>query len=153
MQLTLKRKYKKDQYTIGNLYINGTWFCNTLEDKDRGLSSTMSYAQIAAKKVKDKTAIPIGIYTIQLNVYSPRFGSKPYYIKTCNGYLPRLIDVPCYEGVLIHVGNTAEDTSGCILVGENKAVGKVLNSKEVFERLYKILKEASKKEIITIKIE
>ena len=144
MKLVLDRKWCKDTYSIGNLYIDGVKFCNTLEDKDRGLNSSMSTTEIISKKVKSKTAIPKGTYEVTLNGVSPRFGSKQ----------PRLLGVKGFDGVLIHAGNTAADTDGCISVGENKAGGKVLNSKVTYNNLYAKLKSAADKgEQITITIQ
>lgn len=153
MELTINRKYKGDTYTIGDLDIDGKWFCNTLEDKDRGLNSNMPLSDILKIKKPSVTAIPRGTYKITLDVISPRFGSRPFYKETCGGKLPRLLDVKGFDGVLIHTGNSAEDSSGCILVGLNKAKGKVLESQDTFRKLYAKLKEAHDKgEVLTIKI-
>lgn len=141
MILTLRRIAKKPDYTIGKLYIDGEHFCDTLEDTDRGLSQGQSVDALRRMKIKSSTAIPIGRYKITLSVVSPRFGSRAQY-KSIGGRLPRLLDVPAFEGVLIHIGNTAKDTEGCILVGENKVVGKVINSTATFNRLYDRLKRA-----------
>lgn len=153
MELFLERKYKKSNYTIGNLYIDGEFFCSTLEDKDRNLNSNMTEEQIRSKKVYGETSIPIGIYTIDMNTVSPKFRSKSW-AKPYGGKLPRLLNVKGFEGVLIHVGNTIKDTLGCILVGENKVKGQVINSTVTFNKLMKILLEASLKGetiILTIK--
>lgn len=140
MQILVKRIAKKATYTIGKLYINGKYFCDTIEDKDRGLTSDMSLNKIRSLKVPSETAIPTGTYTVTLNVVSPRLSKKQFYRDYANGgRVPRLIDVKGYDGVLIHVGNTALDSSGCLLVGENKRVGEVINSKETFKKLYKEL--------------
>jgi hypothetical protein len=85
-----------------------------------------------------------------LDVVSNRFKDKAQY-QFCKGFLPRLINVPAFEGVLIHIGNTPKDTEGCILVGENKVVGQVLNSTQTFRRLYDILKKATDYIYIDIK--
>lgn len=139
MELRLKRIAKKETYTIGRLYVDGEYFCDTIEDKDRGLRQDLSLKENTAMKVKGVTAIPTGRYQVTLGVRSPRFAQKKQY-EFCKGYLPRLIGVPAFDGVLIHIGNTAKDSEGCILVGQNKAVGKVLNSGETFRRLYNVLK-------------
>lgn len=142
MNITLKRVAKKSSYTIGKMYINGTYFCDTLEDTDRGIANNMSSTLIKSKKVYSKTAIPTGTYKIVLNV-SPKF----------KRILPRLIDVPGFDGVLIHRGNTAEDTAGCILVGENKVVGKVINSTQYELKIVKLIQQAlDRHESITISI-
>ena len=150
MEILLIRKYKKPTYTVGNLYINGKWIANTLEDVDRNLNSSMSVEQIKAIKKPNETAIPTGTYEVTLDIFSPKFGNKSFYKKTCNGKLPRILNVKGFDGVLIHCGNTNLDTSGCILVGRNLEKGKVLKSQETFEKLYKILKE--NKNNLTIKI-
>lgn len=142
VKLHLFRDYKKKDYTIGNLYVNGQRFCNTLEDTDRGLSMNDSLFTIKASKVYGKTAIPTGVYRIDMNTVSPKYSLKSKY-QFCEGRVPRLINVPGFSGVLIHIGNGSEDTDGCILVGENKAKGKVLNSTETFKKLYSILDEAN----------
>lgn len=153
MKLTLKRIAKRDTYTIGKLYINGEYFCDTLEDKDRGLKQSMSLSEIKAKKVYGKTAIPAGEYEITLHIISPKYSKKPWFVKFCGAKMPRILNIPGYDGVLIHEGNSDKDTCGCILVGKNTVVGKVLESKNTFAKLYPILKATSDKgERITINI-
>lgn len=132
MQILIQRHALKTGYTIGRMEINGRYFCDTLEDTDRGLSEEMSEDEIAALKVKGATAIPIGTYRIDMQTRSPRFGRV----------LPRLLGVKGYAGVLIHSGNTADDTEGCILVGENRERGKVLNSRATLEHLLAFLRAA-----------
>lgn len=150
MDLLLKRIARRDTYTIGKLYIDGVYFCDTIEDCDRGLDQSLPVSVNKKKKVYGKTAIPTGRYQVTLSMQSPRFSKKKQY-DFCGGYLPRLINVPAFEGVLIHIGNTAEDSCGCILVGRNKVVGKVLESTATFHALYEKLKAA--KGYIFIKIE
>lgn len=149
MKLKLHRTFKGDSYTIGKLYIDGEYFCDSLEDKDRGLDDKMSLWSIKQIKVKDQTAIPTGTYTVTLAVQSSKYSHKKQY-DFCKGYLPRLIDVPCFEGILIHIGNKAGDSSGCILVGENKVKGQVINSTATFKKLYERLKSATEEIIIDI---
>ena len=142
MEIRINRIASKELYTIGNLYINGTYFCDTLEDADRGLTDTMEIDEILENKLKGITAIPTGKYDVILT-FSPRF----------KRVLPLLLSVKGFEGIRIHAGNTAEDTEGCLLVGENKEKGKVLNSRATFERLMAILLECEKKkEKVTITI-
>lgn len=141
MELLVVRYHKKPNYTIGKLFINGEYFCDTLEDTDRGLANTMPTSQIQAAKRKGTTAIPTGRYLMELTV-SPRFGRT----------LPVLIGVKGFDGIRIHRGNTHEDTEGCILVGENKAVGKVLNSANTEEQLMDRLKTTNHGEKIYITI-
>lgn len=144
MKITLKRIYTNNQYTIGHIYIDGTYVCDCIEDADRGLRDAMNLDEIRAKKIKDRTAIPQGNYKVTMNVISPRFSKKKYYKDFCGGRLPRILNVKGFDGVLIHIGNTDKDSSGCIIVGYNKEKGKVLNSKEAFEKLYRMLDSANR---------
>ena len=93
MILTLDRKYKLPTYTIGKLYIDGEYFCDTLEDKDRGLTDNMTVGEISKIKIKNETAIPTGTYSITLNIVSPRFSVSSFYKQVCNGKLPRILNV------------------------------------------------------------
>lgn len=150
MRLTLKRTYKGKDYTIGHLYVDGVYFCDTLEDTDRDLSDAMTEREILSRKVAGKTAIPRGTYFVDTKTVSPRFKARKW-AKANGGRVPRLQGVRGFVGVLIHPGNTAADTEGCILVGENKEKGKVLDSVETYARLFALLDKAP--EYITIKIE
>ncbi len=150
MELTLNRIARRDTYTIGRLYVDGVRFCDTLEDTDRGLDQSMDIAVLRAKKRRGITAIPTGRYKVTLGVKSPKFSQKKAY-NFCGGYLPRLINVPAYDGVLIHIGNYPKDTEGCILVGKNTKVGAVLESTTTFKALYEKLKSAKEDIYITIK--
>lgn len=153
MELIVDRKWKRQSYTISNLTIDGKWFCNVLEDTDRGLDDSMSLAKIKELKKPSITAIPKGTYEITLDVISPRFCTKTFYKQVCDGKLPRLLNVKGFEGILIHAGNTDKDTDGCLLVGQNKVKGQVINSQATFKELYKLLKDKHDKgEKITIKI-
>lgn len=141
MKLRLVRRFFADTYTVGTLYINDVRFCDTLEDKNRDLNKNGKFDG-GEKKVYSETAIPFGAYEVVLT-RSPKFGRD----------LPRLLNVPGFEGVLIHRGNTPKDTAGCILVGENKAKGKVLNSTKYEVELVKRCREAQlRKEKIIIMI-
>lgn len=135
LNIRIDRIAKKSTYTIGKLYLNGVYFCDTLEDTDRGLTQGMPLQKIKDLKIKGATAIPKGKYKVTMNVVSPRFSKRATY-QFCQGKLPRLLNVDGYEGVLIHIGNTAKDTEGCILVGQNKVVGQVINSTVTFQKLY-----------------
>lgn len=153
MKILVKRVGKKEKYTIGKLYVDDVYVCDTIEDKDRCLTQNTSLNEIKKKKVYGQTAIPTGTYDVTLNVVSSKFGQKPYFKALCGGKLPRLLNVPGFDGVLIHTGNDEDDSYGCIIVGYNKVVGKVIESKKAFEKLYPILKKASSKgEKITIQI-
>lgn len=137
MNILVDRKWKKDTYTIGKLYVDDVPFCETLEDIDRGLKQSMSPYQIKKLKKTGVTAIPTGTYNIRMDIVSNKYSKKDWYVKNCHGArLPRLENVPGFEGILIHPGNTDKDTEGCILVGRNKVKGQVINSKETFLQLY-----------------
>ena len=134
MKLKVERRFLGPDYTIGTLEVDGKYFCDTLEDRVRDLSRE--------KKVPGETAIPAGRYDVVVNI-SPRFKRK----------LPRLLNVPGFEGILIHRGNTPGDTAGCILVGENKAKGRVINSTPYELRLTEMIERAQTAgESITIEI-
>lgn len=139
---------------MSNLYIDGKWFCNCLEDTDRGLDNSMSEDMIRTLKKPSITAIPRGTYEITLDVVSPKFSRYDFYKDVCNGKVPRLKNVKGFDGILIHAGNTDRDSSGCLLVGQNKVKGQVVNSKETFKQLYNLLQDRkSRGEKIIIKIE
>ena len=154
LELLLDRKYKKETYTIGNLYVDGEWFCNTLEDKDRGLKSSMSLEEINKIKVYAETAIPAGRYVVRMDVVSPKYNRVKWYKDNFGGRMPRLENVKGFSGILIHPGTTAVDSAGCIIVGLNKKKGNVLESRATFQKLWKKLEEAHKrKETIYLTIE
>lgn len=141
MKLTLKRRFLGETYTIGSLFIDGQYFCDTLEDKVRDINRNGCFDNGEAK-VQHETAIPYGTYQVVVNL-SPKFKRN----------LPRLLSVPSFDGVLIHRGNTDKDSSGCILVGENKVKGKVINSTQSEVKIVEILTAAQNRhEQITIEI-
>ena len=143
MKILVKRIAKKPTYTIGKLYVDGKYVCDTLEDKDRNLNQKMPLSEIKKLKVYGQTAIPTGTYKVNMNIVSPSFSKKEFYKQFCGGKLPRLMNVPGFDGILIHVGDGprgAELTQGCILVGQNKIVGQLINGKETFKKLYNMLK-------------
>lgn len=155
MKLTVERKWPKETYTIGRLYVDGELFCNTLEDRDRGLRQGDSLASIKVRKVYGETAIPKGTYRVAMNTVSPKYAAVDWYKNLCGGKMPRIVNVPGFDGILIHPGgsNGPLDTMGCILVGKNTIVGKLTESKATFQKLYKRMKAASDRgETITIEI-
>lgn len=109
MKITIKRTFKGAEYTIGKLYIDGAYFCDTLEDTVRP----------AGVKIAGKTAIPAGTYKVKKTM-SPRFKK----------ILPEILNVKNFSGVRIHAGNTHADTEGCVLLGLNKVKGQVIHSQD-----------------------
>lgn len=142
MNILLKRIAKKETYTIGKLYIDDVYFCDTIEDKDRGLNQGMPINDIKKKKVYGETAIPTGTYSLVID-YSSRFKRR----------MAHILNVPGYEGIRIHTGNTAKDSLGCIIVGKNKVVGKVIESKVTYDKLFPLLEKAYKEGKINIIIQ
>lgn len=120
MKIKVVRIYKGETYTIGKMYLNGEYFCDTLEDAVRPV------------KIPNETAIPAGIYKV-IVTYSPKFKRD----------LPLLIDVPNYTGIRIHNGSNKDHTSGCILVGFNKTKGQLTDSYIMSKLLTKRLKSLS----------
>jgi hypothetical protein len=127
MKITVKRLHKTEHSTIGELSIDGKFECYTLEDKERDV------------KIKSETAIPKGEYKVIIN-QSNRF----------KRLLPLLLNVPNFEGVRIHAGNSNHDTEGCVLVGTTRTIDYIGNSRLAFERLFKKMQKAKE---ITLKIE
>lgn len=149
MNILVNRIAKLPTYTIGKLYIDGKYICDTLEDVDRGLLQNMSIKEINSRKVYGSTAIPAGTYLISMDIVSPKFKNRTW-AKPYGGKLPRLLNVPGFEGVLIHVGNTPEDTLGCILVGRNTIKGQVCDSTANFKLLMRYLINTNETITITI---
>jgi len=142
MELVLRRIFLGEEYTVGHLWADGRYVCDTLEPVDRGLDCGMKLSEILGmKRERGVMAIPTGVYSVTLEVKSPRFGNWPQYA-FCEGRLPRLVDVPGYEGVLLHIGNYREDTQGCVLVGRNLVRGQLLSSAVTFRSLYGLLEAA-----------
>ncbi|MBR4814115.1 MAG: hypothetical protein IKZ67_01475 [Paludibacteraceae bacterium] len=133
MELKLVRKWKKDNYTIGVLSIDGQYECEVLEDKDRGLDNAMSPEEITRLKQHGRTAIPRGRYKVIFSP-SPKFGKCSYAIES---KIPLLLGVKGFSSIRMHAGNTDGDTEGCLLLGENKAKGMVLNSAKTCARVFR----------------
>jgi hypothetical protein len=132
MEIKVLRRYRAPKYTIGTMYVDGRRFSDTLEDRDRDKNRDGDLSDPGEKKVYAETAIPYGRYLVTLR-HSPKFGRK----------LPYINNVPHFEGILIHRGNTPADSAGCILVGENKVVGQVINSTPYEQYLVKLMAEAA----------
>lgn len=131
MEIQLIRKYRKTNYTIGQLFINGQYFSDTLEDTDRGLKDSMNLEEIKRIKVFGNTCIPYGTYKVSIT-YSPKFKKN----------LPLINNVKGFEGIRIHSGNTSYDTQGCVLLGFNKVKGKVINSKDTVDKFINLVQKA-----------
>lgn len=143
MEITLKRKTRKTDFTIGELFIDGVFQCYVLEDKDRGLKSSMSLSEIAGIKVPAETAIPTGKYEVVMS-FSNRFQKN----------LPLLLDVPGFAGVRIHSGNTTAHTEGCLLPGltKDETKGEVYQSRNATTAIISKINSAVKKEKVFISI-
>ena len=128
MKIKLVRIAFKETYTIGKLYVDGKYVCDTIEDKDRGLDNSMTVNEILRKKIKGQTAIPTGHYIIEIT-YSPKFKRM----------MPLLLGVKGFSGIRIHSGNTAKDSEGCLLVGKNTQVGMVTESRNTYQRLFAMM--------------
>ena len=140
MRLRLKRTALKAKYTIGHLYdvTNGkrVYICDVIEDKVRDINHNGVFDGNEVK-VPSETAIPYGTYQVTLNVKSPKFSNytRYPYARKYKGYLPRLLNVKHFEGILIHCGRTEKSSAGCLIVGYNKVVGAVINSEQAFTKL------------------
>ena len=140
MKIKVVRQVFTDKSTIGSLYLNDVFFCYTLEDKDRGLDQSQSLIMIQAKKLFGITAIPYGKYPLIVNK-SPKFGRL----------LPRLQGIKGFDGVLIHRGNSAEHSHGCILVGYKKGTDCIMESTKAEADLITILQKESTHTIEIVK--
>lgn len=128
------RKYRKAEHTISELYKGSEFVCNILEDPVRVLvdkNGDGDFDDAGEGKIKGRTAIPKGRYRIKMYM-SPRF----------RRLLPMLMDVPGFKYILIHAGNTVEDTDGCLLPGLNRAKGMVLDSRKYENILVNEIKDA-----------
>lgn len=136
MTIELNTIFKGDKYTISKLYIDGKYYCDTIEDTVRDLPLECPYTSRGQscrcnEKIYSETAIPAGTYKVIVTM-SNKFGRE----------LPLLVDVPHFLGIRIHRGNTSKDSSGCIIVGENKVKGTVINSTKYEIDITKKIKEA-----------
>lgn len=127
MKIQVKRVARKGTYTVGKVYIDGKYFCDSLEDTDRGVNQTMPFTPTGGakgywvtadnsviEKVYGKTAIPTGLYDV-----------TTYYWEKHKCYVPMLLRVPGFTGILMHNGMTADHSEGCILLGKNNIVGRL----------------------------
>lgn len=142
MKLLLRRRYLGPDYTIGSLSIDGIYLCDTIEDKVRDLNQDGDLDDAGEGKIFGETAIPFGAYDVELSM-SPKF----------KRLLPMVLNVKHFTGIRIHRGNTAQDSHGCILPGENKVKGKVLYSTKYEKEIVKLMRDATKQgEPISIEI-
>ena len=154
MKIEHQRVYNRNSngraYSISHVYIDGVYSHDTIEDYDRGLDQSMTAAQVARIKVKSKTAIPTGTYTVNLNRVSPKFSTSYFYKNICKGKVPCLDPVVGFSGILIHCGINENSSAGCVIVGKNKIVGQVNDSQNTFIAFYKkMIAAANKGEKIT----
>lgn len=151
MKIEHVRIFNCASYCISHIYVDGKYVCDSVEDTDRGLDQKMPLSEIKKKKVYKMTAIPTGTYTLTLNIQSPKFSQMAYYKGFCNGFMPRLLEVPGYDGILIHCGSNANSSAGCVIVGLNKIKGCVVDSRKTWEMLMNnyLLPAKKRKEKIT----
>lgn len=131
MRVLIDRKWKKDAYTIGRVYVDDAFLCNSIEDKDRGLEQYMSVGEIDRLKVYGETAIPRGKYKVTMT-YSPKY----------KRVMPQVMNVKGFSGIRIHSGNTAKDSLGCVLLGDNTKPGWISNSRKRCAEFEKMLNAA-----------
>lgn len=141
MEIKVIRKTFTKESTIGEMFINGTFFCYTLEDYDRDSNKDGDLNDTGETKVYGLTAIPRGIYKLVLS-FSNRFQK----------YLPEIQNVKGFEGIRIHAGNKAADSHGCILLGTTKGTDFVGASVAAMTKFMAELKRVEKTEKITIEI-
>lgn len=141
MTIRIDRQWKKAEYTISRVYVNGRYYgCNALEDTDRGLLQAMQIAEIQKRKIKGKTAIPRGYYDVKIT-WSEKYQRN----------MPLVVDVPGFSGIRLHSGNSAKDTEGCILFGKNDKVGWISDSRYWTDKIYRLINTAlAKGEKITL---
>ena len=131
LHFLLDRKWRKETYTIGRLYVNGEFLCNTIEDVDRKLNQNMSATEIQRIKVAAETAIPTGTYAMRVTM-SPKFKRE----------LVEIQNVPGFSGIRVHRGNTEKDSAGCLIVGENTSKGRLTNSTKYELQITEMVKKA-----------
>ena len=139
-EVLITRDWKKESYTIGNVYLDGERFANTMEDRDRGLNQDMSLEEIERLKVYGETAIPAGTHEVELT-YSRKFKRM----------LPLIKNVPGFSGIRIHALNTAKDSLGCIGFGDNDKKGWISRSRAYEKKFIEWLREAGGKCRLTIR--
>ena len=147
VELLLKRTWKNRKlgsrvYCVDEIFIDGKFFFNIMEDEDRGLTQSMTLAEIKKIKVPSLTAIPTGRYKVTTSVQSPKFSNYTKYpwAKEFGGCLPRLLDVPAFDGILIHPGTDERSSAGCLITGKNTYKGGLTQSLACFRELYKQIK-------------
>ena len=124
INLKVERVFDGSDYTIGNFYVDDEFLCNTLEDTVRIVDGDCS------QKIFGQTAIPAGVYDVEF-IFWPKH----------NNYYPHIKDVPCFTGIMIHSGITANDTEGCVLIGDNDTKGELHNGLVYMDKLRTILKD------------
>lgn len=140
MKIEVRTIYQGKEYIISRMYLDGVYFTDVIEDQIRDLNNDGDLNDPGEEKVYGKTAIPKGIYTLVLS-YSPKF----------KRILPRILNVPHFDGILIHNGVDEGSSAGCLILGDNKIKGKVVNSKKRLEEfITKLLNSGDKKHVIEI---
>lgn len=152
LEFYLWRFALKDTYTVGRLYVNDIFICNTIEDKDYGFDNNTPISLIKQTKREHpkQVAIPYGCYEVSTQWARGFADSHPWYkTQPLGSHIPCLVDVPGYSGILLHCGVSAESSAGCIILGYNTIKGKVTDSKKAYNKVATIIEEANKQGLKT----
>lgn len=151
MKILIDRNYKYPKYTVGEVYVNGNFYCYSMEDTDRGLRVDMPMRYLKERKVYGATAIPCGSYEVIID-WSPKFKMYLPHVMYRNGE-GKLVEVPGFSGIRLHAGNTAEDTLGCIMFGDWRGSASLVKSKPYTNNLIDMIRNArSGKEKVILEI-
>ena len=128
--------------TIGQLFADGIKLCDTLEPQPFKFIGKISADSVRKAKQVGPIAIPPSRYRIRMDIQSPQYYRSMWMRAICGAFVPRLMNVPGFTGILIHPGNSVEDTTGCILVGVHDALGHISSSRDMFVRVFSVLRDS-----------
>lgn len=156
MKLKLVRKYCKDEYTIGQLFVEtpqgSVWISDTLEDKVRDYNKDGDLLDEGEEKVYSQTAIPYGKYEVKMTI-SPKFKNR-YWAAIYGGIVPLIDNVKHFTGIRFHPASTAASLSGCVGVGRNTLKGQLTQSTDMYFNLMDnyLIPAMNRNESITLEI-
>ena len=151
MKILIDRNYKYPKYTIGEVYVNGNFYCYSLEDTDRGLHVDMPMRYFKERKVYGETAVPCGVYEVIID-WSPKFKKYMPHVMYRNAD-GKLVEVPGFSGIRIHSLATSKDTLGCIGFGDWNGGDRLINSRAITANLVdRIQKARNEKEKVVLEI-